>query len=260
MSERKAKAKTKIIVVVNQKGGVGKSTVAFHLAHAAAKKGRRVLGIDLDAQGNFSQYLTADLDVINQREGGAGALLGGVDFTPSETTHPDIDLLHAHVDLDQYDKDEEVLERGYSASMRLYLLDLGYDYIIIDTPGDLGFRPYAALCWSDTAVIPMDPAMTSIAGFQNVLKAIDEHVTKLNPDLKWMGVLSRVDSRIRSHREKGDWVKETYGKQILPMLTARSAVAEAMEESPAQPVWLRKGVPKELREKWLAFCKLVITG
>ncbi len=63
--------KTKIIAVTNQKGGVGKSTLAFHLAHAAVQaKGGRVLCLDLDSQGNLSQYMTGQMDVIDDTEGG----------------------------------------------------------------------------------------------------------------------------------------------------------------------------------------------
>lgn len=258
------KSKTKIIVAINQKGGVGKSTLAFHLAHAAAGKagkGRvRVLCIDMDSQGNFSQYLTGDLDIINETESGVGVLLEGGGFTPSATTHPGIDLLHGHSKLDRYDNDPDVEERGYSAEMRHYLRGLGYDYIIIDTPPAVGFRHMVALCWADMAVIPMEPVMSSIVGFQNVLQSIDEFIAPINPGLKWCGVVNRANMRVKSHREKEEFVRQEYGGHIVATLATRTAVSDAMEEEPALPVWLRRGAPLELRKQWLDFCNRVIAG
>jgi chromosome partitioning protein len=258
------KRKTKIIVVINQKGGVGKSTQAFHLAHAAAglpgKSERRVLALDLDSQGNFSQYLTGDLDIINDEDGGVGLFLEGKPFVPSKTTHPGIDLLHGHSALDRYDNDMAIEDRGYSAEMRHELRGLGYDYVIIDTPPAVGFRHMAALCWADVAVIPMEPVMSSIVGFQNVLMAIENVILPINPGLKWCGVVNRANMRVKSHREKEEYVRKTYGSQIVATLATRTAVSDAMEEEPAQPVWMRKGAPKDLREEWQRFCEKVIEG
>lgn len=251
--------KTKIITVVNQKGGVGKSTVAFHLAHAATKKDKsRVLCLDLDSQGNLSQYLTGDLDVINETVGGVGLLLEGKVFTPSKTTHQQIDVLHGHSKLDRYDNDPDAETRSYSNEMRELLRGLGYDYVVIDTPPAVGLRHLAALYWADVAVIPMEPVMSGIGGFQNVLATIDNFIAPINPDLKWFGVMNRANMRVKSHREKDAWVRENYGRRILATLATRTAVSDAMEESPAQPVWMRRGAPKVLRGEWRTFCEQVI--
>jgi chromosome partitioning protein len=250
--------KTKIIAVANQKGGVGKSTLAFHLAHAAASGKHRVLGIDLDAQGSFSQYLTGNLDIIEQMEGGTGALLQGMDFVPLKTMHPNIDVLHAHEQLDRYDNDEDIFERGVNPEMRDYLCSLGYDYIIIDTPGYLGFRTIVGLCWTNSVIIPMKLASTNITSFQNVLKMISNNIEPFNPTLKWFAMFNDVNVRVKSYKEKESFLREQFGKQILPTLATRAAVAEAMEEDPAQPVWNRKGVSKELGNEWRAFCKMVL--
>ncbi|WP_157896877.1 ParA family protein [Acidovorax carolinensis] len=251
--------KTKIIVVINQKGGPGKTTLSFHLAHAGIKNEHsKVLCLDFDSQGNLSQYLTDDLDVIAKTDGGVGSLFEGAVPHPSKTTHPQIDLLHGHRELDRYDSDQAAEDRAYSQEMPEMLRSLGYDYIVIDTPPAVGLRHLAPLFWADLAVIPLEPAVSGITGFQNVLRAIDESISALNPKLKWVGVMNRANMRVKSHREKDAWMRETYGDKILATFTTRTGVADAMEESPARPVWAHRGAPKELREQWRDICTQII--
>lgn len=262
MKAAKAKGhrKTKIIVVINQKGGAGKTTVSFHLAHAAAQTGEeaRVLCLDMDSQGNFSQYLTGDLDIVSRTEGGVGDLFDGAQLAPEQTSEPQIDLLHGHMELDRYDSDEEAEGRAYSAELPDQLRSLGYDYIVIDTPPAVGLRHLAPLAWADIAVIPLEPAVSGITGFQNVLNAIEKSIKALNPGLKWVGVMNRANMRVSTHREKDQFMRATYGKSILATLSTRTAVADAMEQSPARPVWKLRAAPRDLRQQWLDFCNAVI--
>lgn len=252
--------KTKIVVVANQKGGVGKSTLAFHLAHAASSDTSRVLCVDLDSQGNLSQYLTGDLDIIRQTKGGVGLLFEGKPVVPMKTTNPQIDVLYGHSKLDRYDSDTEAEARAYSGEIGDVLRGLNYDYIIVDTPPAVGLRHLAALTWADSVVIPMEPVMSGIVGFQNVLASLNEYILPINPDLKWFVVANRANMRVRSHREKISWVQAEYGDHFIGTLTTRTAVSDAMEESPAQPVWLRRSAPKLLRVEWRTFGDLVIGG
>lgn len=251
--------KTKIIVVINQKGGPGKTTVSFHVAHAALQNDKsRVLCVDLDSQGNLSQYMTDDLDIIKQTQGGAGQLFEKKAITPTPTSHPQIDILHGHKELDRYDADPTAEELAYATDMPQKLRSLGYDYIVIDTPPALGLRHLSPLFWADVAVIPMEPSVSGITGFQNVLDAIESSVLALNPNLRWFGVLNRANSSVRSHREKEAFMREQYGAKILTTLYTRSAVADAMEESPAKPVWARRGTNVLLRDQWRNFCTKII--
>lgn len=253
------KKNTKIIAVINQKGGVGKSTLAFHLAHAAVQvSGRKALCLDLDSQGNLSQYMTGQMDVIDETEGGVGSVFEGQPFAPTATTHPQIDLLHGHSKLDRYDSDADAEERAYSPELPGLLRSAGYDFVIIDTPPAVGLRQLAALSWADVAVIPMEPVMSAIGGFQNVLNAIDQFISPINPDLRWVGVMNRANMRVKSHREKDAWMRGRYGPLIIATLATRTAVSDAMEESPAQPVWLRKGVAKVLRDQWRVACEKIL--
>ena len=251
---------TKIITVINQKGGPGKTTVSFHLAHAALKNEHsKVLCLDLDSQGNLSQYLTDELDIVQNTGGGVSDLFDGKAVQPRKTSHPQIDLLHGHFELDRLDRDDSVEDRVYSPAMRALLRGLGYDVIIIDTPPAVGLRHLVALYWADLAVIPLEPSMTHIAGFQNVVKTIEGDIIKLNPELRWLGLVNRANLRLKAQREKDAWVHATYGAKMLATLSSRGAVAEAIEESPAKPVWAHRGAPRDLREQWREVCTKIIS-
>ncbi|CAG0950136.1 partial Sporulation initiation inhibitor protein Soj, partial [Rhodocyclaceae bacterium] len=159
MSERR---RARIITVLNQKGGVGKSTLAFNIAQAAADFGKRgkpakVLCQDLDSQGDFSQYLTGDLEIAKKTKTGVGLFLEGQEWTPMATSHPNIDLLHGHRKLDRYDRDGPTEDRLLDESWREHMRGLDYDYIVIDTPPAAGIRQIGPLCWADVAVIPIEP-------------------------------------------------------------------------------------------------------
>lgn len=262
MSSKKSQAKRvpKVVVVINQKGGPGKTTLAFHLAHAAAatNKKAKVLCLDLDSQGNLSQYLTDNLEISLNTQGGVGSLLEGVPAEPIDTSHPQIKLLHGHKELDRYDADNDANERAWSQDMRATLRALDYDFIIIDTPPALGLRHLAPLFWADKALIPMEAALSGIAGFQDVVKVIDETISSLNPAIEWVGIINRASKALRSHREKEHFMRENYGDRILETLTSRAGVADAMEQIPALPVWQLKGTPRELRDLWLRNCQAVL--
>jgi chromosome partitioning protein len=256
----KKSRKTKVIVVINQKGGPGKTTVSFHLAHAGIKNPQsKVLCLDLDSQGNLSQYLTGDLDIAKQTDGGVSDLFEGLPLTPRATSHPQIELLHGHEDLDRVDSDTDAEERAYAPEMREKLRNLDYDLVVIDTPPAVGLRHLSPLTWADIAVIPVEPSVTNLAGLQNVVKQIQQSaIAQLNPDLRWVGLVNRANLRLKAQRAQNDWAFATYPKNMMATLASRGAVAEAVEESPARPVWKYSGAPRELREQWLDVCTKII--
>jgi chromosome partitioning protein len=250
---------TIIIVIANLKGGATKTTLAFHLACLAAQEeGREVLCLDLDGQSNLGQYLSGDLNIGEVTEGGVGLFLEGKQFTPSATAHPRIKLLHGHKALDQYDSDPGVEELGYDRD-RHQALRGEYDVVIIDTPPAAGFRNMAPLCWADIVVIPMEAVMTSILGFQNVLKEVNDSVLKINPRLRQVAVINRFKKGGKSQREKEMWLRSTYGDMIVATLGDRAAVGDAMDEEPAQPVWMRKGAVKQVKKEWRDCCQTILT-
>lgn len=182
--------KAKIIALLNQKGGVGKTTMAYNVAHALKEQGHKVLCIDMDPQYNFSslfgfvpndntfcihQLLINSIKELRPMH--VGALLSEVMFK----TEKGIDLLPASQDLSGF----ELTVAGINSPRQLILkrfieknsLDEKYDYIVIDGPPTLGLLVVNILCASDGVLFPFIPDSFSEQGLkniQNVLEDIDE--------------------------------------------------------------------------------------
>lgn len=252
-----ARHAVQVVAVANQKGGVGKTTVGFHLAMAAADAGKRTLVVDGDTQGNLSQVLTGDLAINRRMEGGASHLFDSAPFSPelaSATLYPNVSLLHGHGALEMFDNDGAVFDRVMSADFRGMLHRLDFDVIIVDTPPAVGVRQLAPLAWADKVVIPMEPVNAAFAGFQAVLESLGMIRNALNPGVKWVGVLNRLNASSKSHREMEAFVRGKYGSQIAPTLSSRTAVTDAMQQDMPVPVWRLKGARRDVKELWHGLC------
>jgi chromosome partitioning protein len=189
-NEKSDAKKAKIIALLNQKGGVGKTTMAYNVAHALNQKGHKVLCIDMDPQFNFSSLFgfepSEDTFCIHQllinsikelRPLHSGALLSEIIIK----TTKGIDLIPASQDLSGF----ELSVAGISSPRQLILkrfieknsLDERYDYIIIDGPPTLGLLVVNILCAIDGVLFPFIPDAFSEQGLrniQNVLEDIDD--------------------------------------------------------------------------------------
>jgi len=184
--------KRNVFVFANQKGGVTKSTSSANLAAALSKKGRKVLFIDTDPQGNGSSILgfqpyendnfLSTYDLITNNT----SIRSEKDFI-IDTPFNNLLLIPSSPDL--YNADAELAGR-YTAvysikkAINLYDLKKKYDYIIFDTPPNLGIMTYSALTASDKIIIPIIPDKYAIEGMTQLQKAIVEVKENLNPDKK----------------------------------------------------------------------------
>lgn len=248
----------KIIPVVTQKGGVGKTTLSFNLAKAAADVLKlRTAVIDLDGQANVSMSLMGDEGIKHCYTNGADELFGTGAFPePSKTSHG-IDLFHGHAQIDRIDHDDEINDRVLTTELRDRLRKLPYDVIIVDTPPAIGLRHMAPLYWASKVVIPMKPDSDSLIGAQDTVAAI-KLAARVNKGIKWVAVLNMIKKSSKSHKDAIDWVRSEYRSELVAELGDRVPVADARDRDVPQAVWQYRGSPSALREQWLDFCKKVL--
>ncbi len=220
----------KIISLVNQKGGVGKTTSAINLATYLAAAGKFVLLVDLDPQGNASSGLGIDIrglgknlyhSMINGEHPGSIIIKTetlGHDLIPSSQ-----DLAGASIELVQMENREF---RLYNV---LREIRTDYDYIIIDSPPSLGLLTINGLAASDEVIIPVQTEYYALEGLSQLLNTINLVRENLQPDLKVMGaVLTMYDKRNRLARQVIKEVQDHFPGHVFDSIIPRSVrLAEA---------------------------------
>jgi chromosome partitioning protein len=212
----------KIIAVINQKGGVGKSTTALALGSALARLKHRVLFVDLDAQGNMSYALHAD---TRSGFGAFGALQNPSSVRSQLSECDEGQILASSPNLATADVVLTEIGKEYRLREALSLLADDFDYCVIDTPPALGIVTVNALTASHGALIPAQADVFSLHGINQLGLTIKTIKTYCNPDLKVLGiVLTRFNRRSVIRREVAEVLKQT--AQTLDSKLLKSTIRE----------------------------------
>ncbi|MGB7210087.1 MAG: ParA family protein [Pyrinomonadaceae bacterium] len=232
-----------IIVIANQKGGVGKTTTAINLSAACAIAGKRVLLIDLDPQSNSSLSF---LDPTTLKAGSYEL------FTepnkPFEeiiykTNVKNMDLIPARINLAKL---EAKLIGDFDAAFRLRdRLDkvrTNYDLVFIDTPPTLGMITVNALVAAQHVLIPIQSSYFALEGTDDLLETIEKIRSRPNPELSLLGVLVTLfDRRTALSKDVEAHIRQVFGKKTFNTIITRSV---RLEESPAHKKPIFEYAPK----------------
>ena len=195
-----------IIAVINQKGGVGKSTTAFTLGIAFADKGFKVLFVDLDSQGNLSYTVKIQNPSLTSLE----LLLGKSKAADAVHHTKQVDIIASSPSLSLADSILIETGREYRLKKALTEIHSNYDYIIIDTPPALGILTVNALTACTGAIIPAQADIYSLQGISQLYNTISAVQEYSNANLKVMGIsLTRYNSRTIISRDVADMLDKT---------------------------------------------------
>ncbi len=217
----------KIISVINQKGGVGKTTTVINLAAGLSMKGKKILVIDLDPQGNATTGL--GLSNTNNSETTIYNVLNGnknISDVIQHTKFENLNLITSNVDLSGL----EIETAGDSRRAFKLKDELGsilndsralYDYIIIDCPPSLSLLTIMALVASDALVVPLQTEFFALEGLTQLMKTIERIKSNLNPSLEIRGIiLTMFDKRNKLSSqveiETRNYFKEKVYSTVVP--------------------------------------------
>jgi chromosome partitioning protein len=215
------------IAVLSQKGGTGKTTSVRTLTDVFRRIGLDVLAVDLDPQGNLSDYFDVDPEATPTI---SDVLSGRAPAT--EAVHDDIipaNLSLAEAELALAGK----MGRELTLKRALKPLRDGYDFILLDCPPTLGLLTVNALVAADQALLTTEAQYFALQGVEQALEVIELARDGLNPDLGWLGVVFNIaDMRTRHSRDAYDTLREHVGRKLLSSTIRQSiAYAEAAERA-----------------------------
>lgn len=227
----------KIIAVVNQKGGVGKTTSAVNLAAAVGQRDKSVLLVDIDPQGNATSGMG-----LNKRELAKSSYDVIINGTPAKevikhTEFDGVDVLPANMNLAGAELElVDSSKRESNLKNALLLVKGEYDFIFMDCPPSLGLITLNALCAADTVLVPIQCEYYALEGLSQLISTVRQVKRLYNPMLEIEGVLlTMYDGRLNLTQQVVDELKRFFPKKVYSTPIPRNV---KLSEAPSygQPV------------------------
>lgn len=233
---------TKIVVVANQKGGVGKTTTCVNLAAYVASKGKKVLLLDLDPQGNSCSGLGVDVALRN--DGVYGVFTGYKTFKDViiSSKYENLDIVPVSIDLagaqaelfDQKGK-EYIIKRA------LGYISEDYDLILMDTPPSLGLFTLNGLTAAQSVLIPLQSEFYAMEGLAQLLQAVKLIKSSTNPTLEIEGVvITMFDQRTNLSKDVLNEAKNYFNEKVYKSIIPRNI---RLSEAPSHGISIHEYDP-----------------
>ena len=217
----------KIISIINQKGGVGKTTTVINLAAGLSQLNKKILVIDLDPQGNATTGLGLS-NLNNSKDTIYGVLNGAKEINEviKKTKFHNLDIITSNVDLSGLEVETaDDSNRAFILNTKLgaYLNNSGesYDYVLVDCPPSLSSLTVMALVCSNSLLVPLQTEFFALEGLTQLMKTIERVKVSLNPDLKIRGILltmydkrNKLSSQVE--KEARNYFREKVYSTVIP--------------------------------------------
>ena len=233
----------RIIVVANQKGGVGKTTTSINLAACLAEKGKKVLAVDMDPQGNLTSGLGVDKDSVEKsiyeliigevdiKEVINKEVLENLDIIPTS-----IDLSAAEIELIGVDDKEYILRNAIDQ------VKDQYDFVIIDCPPSFSMLTINAMTTADSVIVPIQCEYYALEGLSQLIHTVELVKDRLNSKLEIEGVVfTMYDARTNLSLQVVENVKDNLQQNIYKTIIPRNI---RLAEAPSYGLPINKYDPK----------------
>lgn len=257
-------AKTKVIAVANQKGGVGKSTTVYNLGAGLALEGKKVLLVDVDPQGDLTKML--GLRKPHDLSLSLANVMNDVVTGALSHDHPEIMRHHENFDFVPGNRSLSAVEVGLvnvmsrETVLKQYVdrIKQDYDYVLLDCRPSLGMLVINALSASDYVLIPVQAEYLAAEDMTELIGTVQSIKRQINPKLKIGGVFLTMANETNFRKDIVATVRENFGKHLLVMHTVIPATVRLAEVSAADKSIFRHEPRGQAAEAYRSLTKEVL--
>lgn len=233
----------RIIAIANQKGGVGKTTTAINLSSCLAEKGKKVLAVDMDPQGNMTSGLGVDKNVIEDTIYDLIIGESTIKEVLKENIMENLDIIPANIDLSAAEIELiDVEEKEYIVRNIIQEIKDKYDYIIIDCPPSLSMLTINAMTTATSVLVPIQCEYYALEGLSQLIHTVDLVKSRLNPELEIEGVVfTMYDARTNLSLQVVENVKDNLHQNIYKTIIPRNI---RLAEAPSYGIPINQYDPK----------------
>ena len=220
----------RIIAIANQKGGVGKTTTAINLSACLADKGKKVIAVDMDPQGNMTSGLGLDKEFLEKTV--YDMIIGESDIEEvlQKETMENLDVLPTNIDLSAAEIELiDVENKEFIVRNSIQKIRDNYDFVIIDCPPSLSMLTINAMTTADSVLVPIQCEYYALEGLSQLIHTVELVKDRLNPDLEIEGVVfTMYDARTNLSLQVVENVKDNLQQNIYKTIIPRNIrLAEA---------------------------------